>query len=530
MSELRPVRHVIETLFRIPNKRGEIVPFKLNNIQADLHDRRTHRMDILKFRQGGVTSFIMAWFLVECMYRYCRCVMIAHDKDHTERLLARAQLMLRLLKGPKPQTSRLNNDEIVFSKTGASFYIGTAGSRNFGRSDTITHLHCSEVAFWKDPKSLMSGLFQAVPHDTGIIVKESTANGAGTYHHAQYLLARSGQSRFTAIFYPWHVFEEYRSRTPLSSPLTPEEQELKEKFGLDDAQIQWRREKLEELDGDVNLFRQEYPMTDDEAFLAKGGTMFPNVKPVSDPRWRRVIPPPFPDSLYFELDGHPVHGYEYVIGADVSGGTGNDYSVAQVLCVHTLEQVAMFRTNMLPPPDFARVLIALGQRYNYAFLVPEANQHGLSVIACIRDSLAYADKLHRLYRMRRHTRASTGPLAVHTYGYTQTQRTKYQLIGTLQRTLPELTLYCPITANELMQFGETEEGKLEALSPDAHDDAVIALALACEGLKHEAMRVHPRYERLPARDPRAIDLDDIRSRLPVRRGRLEWFGRQLEGP
>jgi hypothetical protein len=38
------------------------------------------------------------------------------------------------------------------------FYIGTAGARKFGRGDTITDLHCSEVAFWENAKELTAGL------------------------------------------------------------------------------------------------------------------------------------------------------------------------------------------------------------------------------------------------------------------------------------------------------------------------------------------------------------------------------------
>ncbi|MGW8178100.1 MAG: hypothetical protein ACWGQW_04805, partial [bacterium] len=166
-----PIQEVIENLFLIPNKRGEIVPFTLNNIQSHFMQNKALRSDVLKFRQGGVTSIVMAWFLVRCMSSFTRAVMIAHDSDATKKLLQRGRFMLQTMKGPQPQLSKDSEQELAFPKTGSTFYIGTAGTRTFGRSDTITHLHCSEYAFWPDAKSLSAGLFQAVPHATGVVVR-----------------------------------------------------------------------------------------------------------------------------------------------------------------------------------------------------------------------------------------------------------------------------------------------------------------------------------------------------------------------
>jgi hypothetical protein len=57
--------------------------------------------------------------------------------------------------------------------------------------------------------------------------------------------------------------------------LTNEEFELKEKFDLDDEQLQWRRYTIRnDFDGDEKMFRQEYPSTPEEAFLVTGRTVF----------------------------------------------------------------------------------------------------------------------------------------------------------------------------------------------------------------------------------------------------------------
>lgn len=177
---------VIESLFRIFNKNGDLVDFKLNSIQKSLdrikNEDKVRRISILKPRQKGCSVYIMADFLVDCMNAHHTAVLLAHDKDHTERLLRRAQEFLTNMKGPGPKTARMNANEIYFPKTQSTFYIGTAGSKNFGRSATITRLHCSEIAFWTDPKTILTGLLQTVPKETGVVFLETTANGWGTWY------------------------------------------------------------------------------------------------------------------------------------------------------------------------------------------------------------------------------------------------------------------------------------------------------------------------------------------------------------
>ena len=160
----------------------------------------------------------MARFLVECMEDHQVVAMLAHDKEHTEKLLRRSQELLSNMKGAKPQVERANANEIYFKKTQSSFYIGTAGSKDFGSSATITRLHCSELAFWKDPKELFTGLLQAIPFDTGVIVKETTANGWGNYHQKQFYRALANPSnRNYPLFIPWNIDPEYQSFTPFLS-------------------------------------------------------------------------------------------------------------------------------------------------------------------------------------------------------------------------------------------------------------------------------------------------------------------------
>lgn len=511
------VRNVIETLMSIYDKEGQLVPFKFNSIQAEI-DRtviepierfrelgfepspefiqETIRASILKYRQGGVTTLIMAWFLVECMTRYSVCVMLTHDKEHSEKLLYRARLMLKNLKGPKPKTSKLNDNEIAFAKTDSVFYIGTAGSKEFGRSATITHLHCSEIAFWKDPASLMKSLFQAVPKRSGIIIQETTANGWGNWFQKSFYNYRMQRGGFRGFFFPWYMHNEYTSATPFElNAVVPEERLYERRLykrirrdpftkHLSPKQVrqllQWRREKIDENQGDrdrqsaIRDFNQEYPSTIEEAFVLTGGSLFGDVRATDSPDWVHV------GTNRWALRPHPVPGYTYALGADFSGGTGNDNSTIEVLCLDTRSQVFEFADNHINPIDFAELIVEIGLLYNTAYLVPENNAHGLAGTAIIKRVYP----LHRIYKHQINKGSQGAHLNIPTYGYgwKTTATTKPYLVGIAQQLLyAGWTIHSLLLEDELRSFVEDPDtGKMEGSG--AHDDRGISFMLACIGV------------------------------------------------
>ena len=62
---------------------------------------------------------------------------------------------------------------------------------------------------------------------------------------------------------------EYRRKTDQYFERTDEEEVLANMFNLDDEQLNFRRSKIHDLGGE-DLFRQEYPITPQEAFLTSG--------------------------------------------------------------------------------------------------------------------------------------------------------------------------------------------------------------------------------------------------------------------
>ena len=185
------------------------------------------------------------------------------------------------------------------------------------------------------------------------------------------------------------------------------------------------------------------------------------------------------------MKGHPKKNHNYVLGSDISGGTGNDYSTCEIICVETLEQVLEYKVNNLAPPEFYPVLENLGREYNEAYLVVESNQHGLSVLSLLKTSYP----ILRIYKEYKNRRINNIIQAVTDFGFRTTAITKPFIIGLLQKYLIEYyIIYGLNTQEQLLEYTETETGRMEG----PEDDLVIALALTCIGVQKEQRRLATR--------------------------------------
>ena len=473
-------RAVIESMFMVVNKDGHDIPFKFNPAQIAIDNKLTGRDVLPKARQEGVTTLFLARSTVKCLGQdNTRAVIISHDKESTQRMLSRVHYFLRELRGPKAVIKNASKNEITFPKTNSAFYIGTAGARKFGRGDTITNLHCSEVAFWPDPKGLTAGLFQAVPR-SGEISVESTGNGAGNWYHKLCMRAYEQRGRYRLHFLDWQSFPEYTVELTIKEQelvLTNlyeefDEPELVRQFGLSAGQIVWRREKLEELEYDISLFQQEYPMVLDECFQAGGHSLFTKVNYIPTPCWVKLEP------NFYVLEGHPKKDGRYAFGVDASGGVDLDNAVIEIIDLDSMEQVGEFAASKVPADLLAVKCAKFGQMFNFAFITVESNNHGLVTLKGLLNTYPR----HLLYRDDRDSSD-----ALYAFGHLTTSRTKPLLVGKTRRILREdLIIHSPMLSSELSTFVETETGKLEA-DTGCKDDRVMALTKAIWGIERAQM-------------------------------------------
>ena len=486
-----PRRWIEENLW-LRSKDQRMVPFRFWPAQAHWYGRRSRCDIILKARQLGFTRVIDGCFFADTVLRpNTTSVIIAHELDSAEKIFSAVRgFWERLPEGERQRIGEpryLTRRELYWPSLNSRFWVGTAGSAASGRGHTINNLHCSEFAYWPDPEKALVGLTEAVPL-SGRIVVESTANGVGNPFHDLWTQAKQGENPYQPHFYPWWWDQGYRLQGEPLGPLSEEEQQLKDAWGLDDDQLRWRRGKRKQL---RDRFPQEYPENDGHCFLASGRCCF-EMSALLGAR-ARIAGERKPQTVshltgkdggslalspaHLLLWRPPEQGREYVIGADVGEGLAHgDASDACVLDRESGEQVAELH-GRIAPGRFASLLAALGRLYLEAELAVESNNHGHAALDALHNTLYYSP----LYRYRRYDQSG---LAGEALGWPTNALTKPLMIDELAEAIAEghLLIHSEGLVDECLTFITTDSGSREA-QPGKHDDRVMAAAIAWQARK-----------------------------------------------
>lgn len=274
----------------IKSKTKGTIHFVLNDIQLDFHfkiiTRRRKGLPckfvVVKARQLGLSTYIEARLFHRVLFEKAKNAFILGDKaDTASSIFAMAK---RYYDGLPPafQIPLINNSSKMLAfNTDSLFRVGTAGADVIGRGTTNNFFHGSEVGFWKNASEIVSGILQTIPEDLDSeIFLESTTNGTtgdGLYFYEMANTGLDPKSEFQTIFYPWYKNKEYRKQ--LIEPIKHDDYEefLVKTYGLDDEQLFWRRNKLQnEFKKREHLFKQEYPSSLNEAFLKNDNSLIPN--------------------------------------------------------------------------------------------------------------------------------------------------------------------------------------------------------------------------------------------------------------
>jgi hypothetical protein len=482
-------RHCIH----IRPKDGEaLVPMVFNTAQKKLHKAIEDqvkatgkvRIIILKARQQGFSTYVHGRIYWKLSHRFGRKgLVVAHIADSTRSLFDMyKRTHANVPKAVQMQTKYSSRKELVFSELDTGLMVATAGGDAIARGETLNEVHLSEVAFW--PTATASDNFNAlmasIPNapDTSIMV-ESTANGMSGIFYDLWRGAVEGTNGFLAFFSPWFDTPEYRIDVPSYFERTLEEEDLVQQFKLDNEQLMFRRVNI--ATNGLDKFRQEYPATPEEAFIASGRPVF-NPDQIHDmlkysqpPLYQMVHEEPrFEKHVRGELKvWHEKSLSEtYYIGADVAMGIRNgDYSVAQVLDSQK-NLVASYRAHV-HPDYFARVLFDLGIYYNEAKVIVENNNHGILTAIRLGRDLAYPNVYTEIGEGNLNDRDTL------VIGFRTTEKSKPLILDRLRAALreQELTILDQVTLREMLSYIVTETGKMEA-EKGSFDDCVMSLALA----------------------------------------------------
>lgn len=245
-SVYKPYAKFIEARLTIINKEGINVPFKLNPVQAAYVAKSSNRDIILKARQQGFSSFILAAFTADFLLREnSNSVVVADKSDNAIALLGRVKHYLQAYEeatGTKIPLKYNSKYQLVNGANNATYTIGTAQEQDFGRSRTITNLHLSEAAFYPNLPNLLAGAAQAVVPNGKLII-ETTANGFNSFK-TLWDDSVLGSTAYQPLFFKASDF--YTEET-----------------------LNQKRKELGE-----RLYKQEYPDNPLEAFITSGESYF----------------------------------------------------------------------------------------------------------------------------------------------------------------------------------------------------------------------------------------------------------------
>ena len=493
----------IENYIKIRDKKNNIVPLVLNEPQLKYYNvikemyrqRKPIRIIILKARQMGFSTETEAVIFKNVVTHHnYNAGIVAHKEDSTTNLFNMSKRMLEYLPDEiKPEQKKSNAKELVFNNdqgTGLDSRIKcmTAGGKGIGRSDTFTALHLSELAFWEgDKKATMTGLLQAVPNTPdSMIIIESTANGY-EYFKEMWDRAVAGKSDFYPLFIGWNELKEY-SMPYTGFDLTQEERELKEQYNLTLDQLTWRRWCIQNnCSGDINQFKQEYPICPEEAFLSTGNCYFNKENIIN-----RINTAPEPlvrgkftcyydgirirNQKFLEQDDGNIKIYEYpqkrvpyVLGGDTAG-EGSDFFTAHVINNITGKQVAVLK-QQYNEIEYVKQVYCLGMFYNCALIGLENNfsTYPTQKLAELNYPNQFVRKKEDQYNNKYEK----------SYGFKTTSITRPYILGLLQEIVHNNTdvIQDKETLREMLTFIVNDKGRAEA-EEGYHDDLVMALAIS----------------------------------------------------
>ena len=179
----------------------------------------------------------------------------------------------------------------------------------------------------------------------------------------------------------------------------------------------------------------------------------------------------------------PESGRPYVIGGDTAG-EGSDSFVLQCLDNITLCQAATFRKAHLDEDIFARQAYCLGRYYNNALLAVETNFSTYPIL-----------ELERLRYPRQYVRQSLDSFTHNvkdSFGFRTDAKTRPVIIANLIKVVREdIAIINDVTTlEEMLTFVRNEAMRPEA-EAGAHDDCVMALAIACFARDQQRLFEYP---------------------------------------
>jgi hypothetical protein len=484
-----------------------------------------HFFVILKGRQLGITTISLALDLYwQFTHPGWQGTLVADTEENRD--MFRSTLGMYMEGLPREYKIPLvahNRNQMVLKNRSRIFYQIAGNKSRLGQGKAITYLHGTETASWGNEEGLASLIASlAEKNPERLYMFESTAQGFNMFHD-MYKTAKFSKTQ-KAIFCGWWR-NEYYSIDPDSSiyknywdgKLSGEEKvwvkDIKKlyDFDINSRQMAWWRWKMAEGIKDESLMYQEFPPTEDYAFVMTGTSFFSNTRCTDAAKlakkqlpdcYRYVFGQNFQDTQVLKSTERlgtlkvweePTDNGYYVIGADPAYGSSDwaDRFVIQVYRCYAdgLDQVAEFATSDLNTYQFAWCIAHLAGAYKNSTMNLEVNGPGQNVLAEIRRIRQQA--AHTDGRMGKDLRDVLGSMQNYIWrkmdnfggisnsiGFMTTHQTKERMMNYMKDFFERQMMN--IYSMDLLEEMKTvvrEDGFLGAPGR-SKDDRVIASALA----------------------------------------------------
>ena len=450
-------------------------------IEKRIKEGKPVRIRLLKARQLGFSTLFEAIIYAFTSRREgFHSLVIADDEDGSKELFEMNKLYHERLEGEfKPELKKSNEIALEFGGLKSRIDIDTSRNKNAGRGSTYQIVHKSESSRFQYAKEVNLGIANAIADlPSTMVFDETTANGMNFYYD-EVQNSIKGLDGYDFVFIPWFFNPDYNLPVyeGVLFQLTVEEvgikNKIKQRYGIDlsNAHFNWRRFTImHKCGGDVNLFKQEYPSDEEEAFIFSGRPRF-DINILRDLK-TKVRKPLYKEGLldiYHEVDKTS----NYVMGVDTSEGkVDGDKSSVLILNCKTFRVDAEYN-GLLEPDILANHVEAWGKKFNEALAVVEINNHGLATINELKKNYG------NIYFRKSFDKPSNTWKEL--IGWQTNLKTKPLMISNLSQALRDgLDIPSTEVIDELINFVYQDDGSMSA-SVGKKDDRVMALAFAIQG-------------------------------------------------
>ena len=520
--------------------------YLIESIEAALRDEDIHTFVILKGRQMGITTVMLALDLYwSGRYPGTQGSLVANDESNKEMFRNTLKMYMRgVSKEWRVPASAHNRYELAF-KNRSRFIYQVAGERknsSLGKGKALNFCHATEVGAYGDPEgiaSLQSSF--AEKHPLRLFLYESTAQGFNLFYDMWETAKKAVTQK--AIFIGWWQKEDYSVADDdpvfkvygykgLSDYEKKAVRLVKKFYGYEPTlnQIAWYRWKLNDEIQDDSLMRQNFPWHEEEAFIMSGSNifspdlltdMYKQALKAKPDCYQFVFMNRFEDTdvrachernASLKIWEYPASGAVYSLGADPAYGVSenNDRSAIQVFRCYAerIVQVAEFCSPTCDVHQFAWICAYLGGAYGVAsgaksMLNLEINGPGQAVKAELNNMRRNAEQAGGISKGMRDWMGCIRPFIFRRVDSVNkgfmidtktTNDTKERMIGSLNKAMALGA--CDIRSKETLDEMKTvvrEDGSITHGS-HTHDDRVMAMALAAwawdDILRMEAYRAH----------------------------------------